>query len=132
MALFLNEIEVSQPKLPFGLLSIPVHLMRRRGPAEAGPPFSRWGLEMETELSCQRTRCHVVRPAEGRNEIVECVLVRHIDGSQCKTPFVTFSFEQVVVAHRYIKEVTRRDSRRIMIVVFCSGCRYLYERRPVL
>ena len=43
MALFLNEIEVSQPKLPFRLLSIPVLLMRRRGPAEAGPPFGRWG-----------------------------------------------------------------------------------------
>jgi hypothetical protein len=34
MALFLNEIEVSQPKLPFGLLSIPVLLMR----IEEGPP----------------------------------------------------------------------------------------------
>jgi len=70
MALFLNEIEAGQPKLPFGLLSIPVLLMRRRGPAEAGPPFSRWGSEVEAQFRREAARRHIVRAAEGREKIV--------------------------------------------------------------
>jgi len=76
MALFLNEIEVSQPKLPFGLLSIPVLLMRRRGPAEAGPPFGRLGLEMETELSCDGPGRHVMGSAKRGDEVVQSDPVR--------------------------------------------------------
>ena len=60
---------------------------------ETGSP-----LEVETNLGRQRTRCHIVRPAEGRKEVIQRGSVGYVDGGKRKTPFVMVAFEQVVVA----------------------------------
>jgi hypothetical protein len=82
-------------------------------------------LEVEPELSRQRARRHIVRPAEGREEVIERQFVGDVDGGKRETPFVTFAFKLVVVAHRNIEQITRRNARRIVVVIFSSGCRYL-------
>ena len=69
-------------------------------------------LEMEPDLGRHRAWRHIVRPAEGREKVIQRQLVTHIDGGNPQTPFVTFAFEQVVVAHRNIKQVTGSDARR--------------------
>ncbi len=88
--------------------------------------------EVEPELRRQRARRHIVRPAEGRKKVIQRRFVGYVDGGKRKTPFVMVAFEQVIVAHRNIKQVARRDARRIVIVIFGSGRRYLQKRRPVL
>ena len=73
-----------------------------------------------------------MRPAEGRQEVIQRQFVGDVDGGKRETPFVTFAFEQVVVAHCNIEQVARRNARRIVVVIFGSGCWYLEKRRPVL
>src|ERR1039458_2334178 len=87
------------------------------GGLESTRALWRDGLKVEPNLSRQRARRHIVRPAEGRKEVVQRRFVGHVDGGECKTPFVTIAFEQVVVARGYIKQVTGRDTRWIMVVV---------------
>jgi hypothetical protein len=134
MALFLNEIEVSQPKLPFGLGSIPVLLMRRRGPAEAGPPFSRWGLEMESDLRRDGPGRHVMGSAESGEKVVKRILVGDIDGGELQTHSVPIAAEvvKVVISDSEIEKMPCRDARRILVVVLRSGSRNLDQRRSVL
>src|SRR5208282_22667 len=47
-------------------------------------------------------------------------IVRQIDDGQSRTHFVLVATEQVVMADRDVEEVSRRDARRIVIVVFGS------------
>ena len=82
-------------------------------------------LKVEPELGRQRSRRHIVRPAEGREKVIQCQFVGDVDGGKRETPFVTFAFKQVVVTHRNIEQVTRRNARRIVVVIFGSGRRYL-------
>src|ERR1019366_8522434 len=89
-------------------------------------------LKMESDLSRQRARRHIVRPAEGRKEVIQRQFVGHVDSGERKTPFVTFAFEHVVVAHRNIKQVARRDARRIVVGVLRPGGRYLHQIRTIL
>lgn len=70
-------------------------------------------------------RHHIVRPAEGRKEVIQRQFVCDVNGGKRKTPFVTFAFEQVIVAYCNIEQVTRRNARRIVVVIFGSGRRYL-------
>jgi len=72
---------------------------------------------VEPNLRRQRARRHIVRPAEGRKEVIQRRLVSHVDGGKRKTPFVMIALEQVVVAHGKIEQVTRRNTRRIPIIV---------------
>src|ERR1019366_4640242 len=74
---------------------------------------------------------HKMPPAQGRKEVIQRQLVGHVDGGKRETPFVMISFEQVVVAHRNIKQVPRGDARRIMVVIFSPGGRYLHQIRTV-
>ena len=76
------------------------------------------GLKVEPELGRQRTGRHIVRPAEGGKKVIQRQFVGQIDGGKRKAPFVMVAFEQIVVTHRSIKQVTRRNTLRIVIVVF--------------
>src|ERR1019366_8871908 len=89
-------------------------------------------LEVKPDLSRQRARRHIVRPAEGRKEVIQRCFVGNVDRGERKTPFVVVAFEQVVIAHRNIKQVTGRNARRIMVVVLRPGGRYLYQIRTIL
>ena len=60
-------------------------------------------LEVEAELRCVRTRCDEVRSAESRQEIVECRLVRQVDGGEAQAPFVVVAVKQVVVADAHVE-----------------------------
>jgi hypothetical protein len=59
--------------------------------------------EMEADLGGQCARRDVVRPAERREEVVNCILVGDIDGCKAETPFVAVATEQIVIAEREVK-----------------------------
>lgn len=48
---------------------------------------------MESQLSRQRPRRHLVRPAEGRKEVIQRLFVGYVNGRQREAPFVTIAFE---------------------------------------
>src|ERR1700730_11902676 len=87
---------------------------------------------MKPDLSRQRTRRHIVRPAERRKEVIQRRLVSHVDGGERKTPFVTFAFEQVVVAHRDIEKTPWGDALGIVVGVLRPGRWYLHQSRTIL
>jgi hypothetical protein len=70
-----------------------------------------------------------VGSAEGGKEVVQHVVVRQVDHGQLRTHFVFIAVEQVVVSDGDIEEVARRNSLRIMIIVFFEGGRYLQKER---
>ena len=80
---------------------------------------------MEPKLSRQRARRHIVRPAEGREEVIQRRFVGDVDGGKRKTPFVMIAFEQVVVSHCNVKQIARRDAGWIVVVVLRSRSRDL-------
>ena len=49
-------------------------------------------------------------PAECGQKVVECHLVRHINGSELKTPLVVVTPKIVIVSDRDIKQMTRSNS----------------------
>ena len=60
-------------------------------------------LEVKPELRGQRSWRHVMRPAEGRQEVVERVFVGHIDDCELRAPFVLVAMEQIVMPERNIE-----------------------------
>ena len=58
-----------------------------------------------------------MRPAEGRQKVIECDLVGQVDGSQTQTPFIPIAAEEIIVAHRHIKQIPRFNAGRIEIVI---------------
>ena len=72
---------------------------------------------MEGEFRCQRTRCDIVRAAEGGKEIVKRSLVRDIHACHLETPLVAIAIEEVVVSDRSVKEIPLPNARWIMVVI---------------
>ena len=87
---------------------------------------------MEPDLSRQRTRRYVVRAAEGREEIVNSILVGDVNAREGETPLIAFALEEVIIAHRNVEQMPWSNARRIVVVILGSGGRYLEKRRPVL
>ena len=56
-------------------------------------------LKVETDLSGDGPRRHIVRAAECRKKVVERVFVRDVDDGQLRAHFVFIAVEQVVVSH---------------------------------
>lgn len=54
-------------------------------------------LEVEAYLSCQGPWLHVMRAAERGQEVVQRVLVGHVNGSELQTPLVSIALKQIVV-----------------------------------
>src|ERR1700686_2701646 len=71
-------------------------------------------------------------PAEGRKKVIQRRLVGYVYGGKRETPFVTFAFEQVVVANGNIKQAARGDTRRIVVGVCWVRRWYLYKCGPKL
>ena len=88
-------------------------------------------LEVEAEFGRVRPRRHKMRSAERGKKIVERRLVGQVDGRESQAPFVVIATEQVVVAHAQIKQVPRRDARRVVIVVCRSRSRKADARRTI-
>ena len=88
--------------------------------------------EVEAELRGVGARRNVVRPAECRKEVVQRVLVGHVDGRQPQTPLVAIAPKQVVLAERHVKQAAGRNARRIVVVVLRARLRNRQECGPIL
>jgi hypothetical protein len=58
---------------------------------------------VESELSRQRARRHITRPAEGGEKVVECRLVGDVDRRETQTPLVAFPMKEVVISYAEIE-----------------------------
>lgn len=61
-----------------------------------------------------------MRAAEGREKVVERVVIGEINHRKLNAPFVSVAVEEVVVADRKIKQVPRRDPRWIVVIILSS------------
>jgi hypothetical protein len=89
-------------------------------------------LEVESDLSRQRARRHIVRAAEGGKEIVECVLVGQVDRRELEAHLVLIAVEEVVMSDGNVEKASRRDTRWVLVVVLCIRLRYLQKSGPEL
>lgn len=89
-------------------------------------------LEVERNLGSQRARSYIVGAAEGREEVVQGVLVGDIDGCQIEINLVALGVEEVVFAEGGVKQVPRRDAWRVLVVVFGSRRGNADQGRTVL
>jgi hypothetical protein len=62
-----------------------------------------------------------MRSAEGGEEIVKTYLVGDVDCRNTKTPLVPVSTKNVVISDGEIEQMTGRDARRVVIIVFRPG-----------
>src|SRR3989442_7270531 len=96
----------------------------RRQPLYVSPQTNRANeLEVESHLGGIRARRHKMRAAERRQEVIKRNFVRQVDHCEAQAPLVAISVEQIVVPDAEIKQVTRSDAGRIVIVVFGSRSR---------
>ena len=72
---------------------------------------------METQFHCFRSWRHIVRPTECGEEVVKRIFVCQIDYRKAQTPLVTIPIEQIVLAHRNVKQMSWRDTRWILVVI---------------
>ena len=87
---------------------------------------------MEPELSCQRTRRHIVRAAEGGQEVIQRVLVGDVDRGQLQADFVLVSAEYIVVSNRQVEKAPRLDSLWVVVVLLGVRRWYLDQTRTQL
>jgi len=80
---------------------------------------------MKSDLGRQRAGSHVVRAAEGGEEVVHGVLIADIDRSEPDAPLVAIAVEQVVVPDGDVEQIARLHARRVAIVVLGPRSRYL-------
>jgi len=73
-----------------------------------------------------------VRATERRDKVVERYFVRKVDDGQLSAPFAFVAMEEIVVPDREIEQVTVSNPGRILIIIFSSSRRDLYERRAIL
>src|SRR2546425_3167060 len=85
-------------------------------------------LEVHTKLDLIGARCHEVRPAESREEVIQRFLVRDIERGKPQRHLRMLSAQQVVSAYAEIEEMTRRDTWRIVVVVRCAICRNTHSQ----
>src|SRR5450755_2893109 len=88
--------------------------------------------EVEPNLRRQRSRRDVMCPAERGKEVVERIFVRNVDGCEPQAHLVLVALEYVVMPDRDIEQVSRRDARRILVVVLRVRRRHLQQTRPEL
>ena len=84
-------------------------------------------LEVETNLTGEGSRRYVVRAAERRQKVIQRYFVRQIYDRQPRTPLEPIAMEDVIVANGQVKQIAWLGARRIVIVIFLPGRRYLYE-----
>jgi len=61
-----------------------------------------------------------VRAAEGREEVIQGILVRNIDRRQIEVHLVAIFVEEIILADGGVEEVAGRDARRVLVVVLRS------------
>lgn len=83
--------------------------------------------EMEANGARDGARRNVVGTTEGREEIVQRFLVRHIDNGQTETHFVFIAMKDVVMSDGGVEQIAGRDTRRIVVVIFRARRRNLDE-----
>src|SRR5258707_1001540 len=88
---------------------------RRRTARPACDPANHGRLEVEAQLRGIRPRRHVVRAAEGGQEVIYRNFVGQVDDGEPQAPFEAIPVEQIVVADAGIKEITRSYARRIVV-----------------
>src|ERR1700741_2522314 len=86
-------------------------------------------LEREAELPRNCPRRHIVRAAEGREEVVERVFIRHVYRRNTRTPSEAVTMEEVVIAHCHVEQAARLDARRILVIVLGPRRRNGHELR---
>jgi len=72
---------------------------------------------VEPDLRRQCTWRDVVRAAEGGKKVVQSVLVCDVDGRELETHLVLIAAEQVVMSDGNVEQASRRDTRRVLVVV---------------
>ena len=66
-------------------------------------------LEVETNLTGNGARRHVVRAAESGEEVVNAYSVRQIDHGEAGTPLEPVAVEDIVVTHGNVEQIARPD-----------------------
>ena len=91
------------------------------------PPTAEHLLEVESDLSRKRTRRYVVRAAEGREEVVERVLVGQVDRCELEAHLVLIPAEDVVMSDGNVEKASRRNARWVLVVVLSIRLRHLQK-----
>src|SRR5271157_1408831 len=73
-----------------------------------------------------------MRSAEGGKKVVKRVLVGDVDGRELETDLVLVAVKQVILPHRNVEQIPRRDALRMVIVIFGVRWRHGNERRREL
>src|SRR5215472_3533621 len=97
----------------------------RLGDFSSGRPFFR--LKVKSKFGGEGAWGDVVCAAEGGQKIVEGVLVGQIDRGKDETDLVALAAQQVVMPNGEIKQVSRLDAGRILVVILSSRRRYLQQ-----
>ena len=98
----------------------------KEGSGSALPsPTGERQLKVETDLSGDGARSDIVRAAKGGKKIVQSVLVCDVDGRELETHLVLIAAEQVVMSDGNVKQASRRDTRRVLVVVLRVRLRHI-------
>ena len=89
-------------------------------------------LESHARLNLECPWRDEVRPAKGREEVIESDLVGDIGGREPQGQFLVLSAEQVVGADTKVEEIPRRNAWRISVVVLLTIGRYAHAQRTAI
>jgi len=73
-----------------------------------------------------------MRAAEGGKKVVQGIFVGDIDGRHVEIHLVAISAEEVVLSDGGVKQVPRRDARRVLVIVAFAGSGNVDQCRAIL
>src|SRR5260370_14064789 len=87
------------------------------------PLYCAVGLEVERNLRAHRAGRDEVRSTEGREEVVQRILLRHVDGGYAEVRLQMITMEDVVPSSGHVEHRAWGHPCGIAIIVLGSGLR---------
>src|SRR6266446_5349607 len=96
------------------------------------PRVPYWKLERYPCLDLKRPRRYEMRAAKCRKKVIEGNLIEDVSAGESQSKFLVLCAQQVVCPDAEIEEMTRRNTRRVSVVILSTVGGNTYPQSPVI
>ena len=106
--------------------------VKMRGRGKAGLALIRQRLESYPCLDLERARRYEMRAAKRRKKVIESNLIEDVSAGESQSKFLVLCSQQVVRPNTEIEKMTRRNTRRISVVILSTVGGNTYTQSPTM
>src|SRR6266404_5636453 len=89
-------------------------------------------LEGNSRLDLKRARRYEMRAAKRRKKVIERNLIEDVSAGESQSKFLVLCSQQVICPDTEIEKMTRRNSRRVSVVILSTVGGNAYTQSPTI